>query len=60
MRAPGRGDLLAAVGPVLSYYEFRWPMADRLTDEKWRATLESPAAPPPPPWVCSYRSPCPR
>ena len=60
MRAPGRGDLMAAVGPVLSYYEFRWPMADRLTDEKWRATLESPDAPPPPAWVCSYRSPCPR
>jgi hypothetical protein len=59
MRAPGRGDLMAAVGPVLSYYEFRWPMADRLTDEQWRATLASPDAPPPPPWVCSYRTPCP-
>jgi len=25
-----------AVGPIFSYYEFSWPMKDRLTDEKWR------------------------
>ena len=29
----------AAVGPVLSYYEFTWPMSDRLTDEAWREML---------------------
>lgn len=57
MRAPGRGGLMAAVGPVLSYYEFRWPMDDRLTDEKWRALVGSPDAPPPPPWVSSFRAP---
>jgi hypothetical protein len=33
------GDLGLAVGPVFSYYEFRHPMRDRLTDEKWRELL---------------------
>ncbi|MEW6686275.1 MAG: DUF3160 domain-containing protein [Candidatus Edwardsbacteria bacterium] len=27
------------VGPVFSYYEFKWPMEDRLTDEKWQEVL---------------------
>lgn len=30
------------VGPVLSYYEFRHPMTDRLTDEKWSEMLDNP------------------
>ncbi|OYT33807.1 MAG: hypothetical protein B6U87_02925 [Candidatus Aenigmarchaeota archaeon ex4484_52] len=30
------GRVGIAVGPVFSYYEFPWPMDDRLTDEKWR------------------------
>lgn len=34
------GHLEAAVGPVLSYYEFTWPMGDRLTDTKWREMIE--------------------
>jgi hypothetical protein len=59
MRAPGRGDLMAAVGPVLSYYEFRWPMTDRLTDETWREIVTRPDAPAQPSWVCAYRIPCP-
>jgi len=42
---------------VLSYYEFRWPMADRLTDEKWRSIVASPEAPAPPPWTSSFRAP---
>lgn len=33
------GVVEAAVGPVLSYYEFVWPMEDRLTDESWRNLL---------------------
>jgi len=33
------GNLEAVVGPVLSYWEFGWPMADRLTDEAWRRVL---------------------
>ncbi|NMC70665.1 MAG: DUF3160 domain-containing protein, partial [Myxococcales bacterium] len=58
-RAPGRGDTVVAAGPVLTYHEFRWPMADRLTDETWRGMLVEGRAPAPPPWVCSFRSPCP-
>ncbi len=47
------GALSLALGPVLSYYEFKWPMADRLTDEAWREKL---AAGPParPPWTASF------
>jgi hypothetical protein len=30
------GRIGIAVGPIFSYYEFFWPMEDRLTDEKWR------------------------
>ncbi|MBD3370450.1 DUF3160 domain-containing protein [Candidatus Fermentibacteria bacterium] len=33
------GAVEAAVGPVLSYYEFTWPMEDRLPDEAWREML---------------------
>lgn len=36
------GLIEAAIGPVLSYYEFTWPMNDRLTDEAWRDILHSP------------------
>ncbi|MCD6109837.1 DUF3160 domain-containing protein [bacterium] len=33
---PIDGELRVGKGGVYSYYEFSWPMADRLTDEKWR------------------------
>lgn len=33
------GAIGLAVGPVFTYYEFKQPMADRLTDEKWRGLL---------------------
>ena len=33
---PIDGELRVGRGGVYSYYEFSWPMADRLTDEKWR------------------------
>ena len=41
------GALVAAVGPIFSYYEFKHPMSDRLTDEAWRDMLanEPPARP---------------
>ena len=35
------GKILLAVGPVLSYYEFKQPMSNRLTDEAWRTLLDS-------------------
>lgn len=34
------GVVEAAIGPVLSYYQFTWPMNDRLTDLAWRGMLE--------------------
>jgi len=30
------GRILIGAGPVMTYYEFKHPMNDRLTDEKWR------------------------
>lgn len=48
------GDIFLAVGPTLSYYEFKHPMSDRLTDEAWGVLLASPSAPDRPPWTGSF------
>ncbi len=48
---PVDGKLRIAKGGVYSYYEFAWPMSDRLTDEKWREILNSSQAPPLPEWT---------
>jgi len=49
------GKILLGAGPVMSYYEFKQPMSDRLTDEKWREMLE--ANPPKrPEWASTYIS----
>ena len=49
------GRILVGAGPVMSYYEFKQPMSDRLTDEKWREMLE--ANPPVrPEWAATYIS----
>ncbi|MDR1011620.1 MAG: DUF3160 domain-containing protein [Opitutaceae bacterium] len=47
---PWRGRELLCTGAVLSYYE-EWSPTKRLTDEEWKAKLDSPAAPPPPDWL---------
>jgi hypothetical protein len=44
------GRIFLALGPVLSYYEFKQPMSNRLTDEKWRELLDSPDKPDRPEW----------
>jgi len=44
------GSIFLAAGPVLSYYEFKHPMDDRLTDEAWRELLDSPHRPDRPRW----------
>jgi hypothetical protein len=44
------GSVFLAAGPVLSYYEFKHPMDDRLTDEAWRELLASPQRPKRPKW----------
>jgi len=51
-----QGRLQLGQGVTLSYYEFKHPMADRLTDEKWRERLgEEP--PPPPQWIRGFVAP---
>ncbi len=47
-------DIILAVGPVLSYYEFKYPMSDRLNDEQWRETLEMGKEPERPEWIKSF------
>ncbi|MCP4455133.1 MAG: DUF3160 domain-containing protein [Planctomycetes bacterium] len=44
------GSVFLAAGPVLSYYEFKHPMSDRLTDEAWRDMLDSDSTPERPAW----------
>ncbi len=53
----GSTRLQVAKGGVFAYYEFPWPMDDRLTDEKWRQMLEAGEAPPLPEWTASFYSP---
>lgn len=45
--------ILVGVGPVFSYYEFKQPMNDRLTDEKWRNILKT-NPPSGPEWIKSF------
>jgi len=35
------GRILLGAGPVFSYYEFKQPMSERLTDESWRVIFKS-------------------
>lgn len=51
---PVDGKLRIAKGGVYSYYEFTWPMSDRLTDKKWREMLNSGEAPPLPEWTNAF------
>jgi len=48
------GHILVGAGPVYSYYEFKQPMSDRLTDEKWREMLSSGKAPQLPDWTKTF------
>lgn len=48
------GHTLLGIGPAFSYYEFKQPMAERLTDEAWRKILNSGVAPPEPEWIKSF------
>ncbi|HZK12327.1 MAG TPA: DUF3160 domain-containing protein [Atribacterota bacterium] len=41
-------------GTVFSYYEFKHPMEDRLTDEKWQAMGENRERPNQPDWMKSF------
>ncbi len=50
------GRMTLAQGGVFSYYEFAWPMSDRLTDEAWREMLGSGQVPSRPEWTSSFIS----
>jgi hypothetical protein len=45
------GNLTSMAGPIFSYYEFKQPMSNRLTDEEWRNLLQSGNAPNQPDWI---------
>lgn len=51
---PIDGRFYAAQGGVYSYYEFVQPRTDRLTDEAWRARLDSAEAPDLPWWAKEF------
>jgi hypothetical protein len=53
---PG-GQTVLGAGPVFSAYEFKWPMADRLTDEAWTNLLAGANCPASPAWVGSFTDP---
>jgi len=48
------GKIKIAKGGVYSYYEFSWPMDDRLTDKKWWELLDSENAPLLPSWTAMF------
>jgi len=50
----GKPILQVAKGGVFSYYEFPWPAADRLTDEKWRQMLQDGNPPGQPEWMNGF------
>jgi len=53
----GTTTLQVTKGGVFSYYEFAWPMRDRLTDEKWRQMLDEGKSPQLPVWTARFFNP---
>jgi hypothetical protein len=51
------GRIIIGAGPTLSYYEFKQPIDNRLTDEQWKQMLESGQTPPRPTWTGSFYQP---
>jgi hypothetical protein len=51
------GRIIIGAGPTLSYYEFKQPIDNRLTDEQWKQMLESGQTPPRPSWTSSFYQP---
>lgn len=52
--APIEGELVLTKGAVFSYYEFFWPMSDRLTNERWQEMLEMGVEPDLPIWAEAF------
>lgn len=51
---PIEGRLVLAKGAVFSHYEYTVPIAQRLTDEAWRARLDAGDVPPRAEWTKSF------
>ncbi len=51
---PIDGKLRITKGGVYSYYEFAWPLSDRLTDSAWRQMLYNDQAPKLPAWTSLF------
>ncbi|MHB1043105.1 MAG: DUF3160 domain-containing protein [Eubacteriales bacterium] len=51
---PVDGKPRIAIGGVYSYYEFLWPISDRLTDTRWHQMLDSGRVPPLPGWTGAF------
>ncbi len=47
------GRVVLGAGPVMSYYEFKQPVSNRLTDEEWRKMLAG-THPDTPPWTNNF------
>ncbi len=54
---PVEGKLQLTRGAAFSYYEFKQPIANRLTDERWHAALKAGKAPAPPVWTKTFVAP---
>jgi hypothetical protein len=48
------GGVVVGCGPAFSYYEFKHPMGDRLTDEKWKGMVQQDKVPALPEWTGSF------
>jgi hypothetical protein len=51
------GDRMAYVGPLYSYYEFRQPVGQRLTDPEWAQMIYGGKTPPRPEWTKEFVAP---
>ncbi|MDD5306678.1 MAG: DUF3160 domain-containing protein [Deltaproteobacteria bacterium] len=49
------GDVTLYGGPVSSYFTFRKPIGERMTDEQWAEQVEQDALPASPPFTAAYR-----
>ena len=54
VKASIKGKDQIVQGPVFSYYEFKQPMSDRLTDEKWQRMLMEGHEPSLPKWTSEF------
>ena len=54
---PIEGKLYLTRGAAFSYYEFKHPVSDRLTNEKWQSLLKANKAPEPPIWTKNFLVP---